>query len=164
MAEIVPSMPIRTPLIDSRGMMTSPWEKFFRQLYLRAGAAIALSNLELETAIESGVNPLPQTTHAITGGQAATNLTGETYDSTAYTSAIVFAEFTRGTSVMVSRVFSLQYISGAWNIIDMVNGRRSSQTTAHGITLSMNGDQMRAAATAGDDGAVKIRKVLFATS
>jgi hypothetical protein len=163
-AKNVPAVPYKSQLLTPQGFLTEPWAKFFRQLSVRIGGYAALTNVELEEQIESGVNPLPQTTHAVVGGQAATNLTGETYDHTEYLSATVFSEFTRGTTVMTTRIFTLQYIGGTWNIIDLISGKRSSQVTAHGITLTMNGDQMRAAATAGDDGTIKIKKILFAIS
>lgn len=160
----VPPLPFKSPLIDNRGFITTPWEKFLRQLFIRAGGNVALTNLELEAQIDAGTNPLPQSTHPITGGQAATNLTDETIDHTAYLSAIYFAEFTRGATVMSSVIFALQYIGGAWNVINLVTGTRSSQITKHGITFTMNGDQMRAAATAGDDGQVKFKKIRFAVA
>jgi hypothetical protein len=153
-AKNVPAVPYKSQLLTPQGFLTEPWAKFFRQLSVRIGGYAALTNVELEEQIESGVNPLPQTTHAVVGGQ----------DHTEYLSATVFSEFTRGTTVMTTRIFTLQYIGGTWNIIDLISGKRSSQVTAHGITLTMNGDQMRAAATAGDDGTIKIKKILFAIS
>lgn len=70
MAEVVPPLPYKTPMVDSRGMLTEPWSKWFRQVFLRIGGTTALSNTELTenldtAAIEADIATLFTTT----GGQ-----------------------------------------------------------------------------------------------
>ncbi len=44
----LPPVPINTPLIDQRGMVTQPWLGFFRHLFNRVGGHSAKTNIELD--------------------------------------------------------------------------------------------------------------------
>lgn len=49
----LPPLPYKTPVINERGFLTEPWAKLFRQLWVRVGGSIALTNLELEELQEA---------------------------------------------------------------------------------------------------------------
>lgn len=57
MAEIVPPLPYKTPMVDQRGIVSEPWSKWFRQLFQRIGGTEAPSNSELGEVLDlSGIN------------------------------------------------------------------------------------------------------------
>lgn len=47
MAQPMPPLPYKTPVVDETGFFTDPWAKWFRQLFVRIGGVDALSNTEL---------------------------------------------------------------------------------------------------------------------
>lgn len=47
-ARVIPPIPYNIPIVDSSGRVTVAWSKFFRQIFIRVGENIALSNVELE--------------------------------------------------------------------------------------------------------------------
>lgn len=158
----LPPLPIREPfLVGSRALVTQPWLKFFQQLFVRAGGFTALNNVELEEAIESSTNPLPQTSHDLTGGAGPVNLTGEVYDNTIYSSVFVFMEILRGATVISGVIWHFQCVSGTWSVVHLLTGERSSQSNSHGVVLTFNGDQLRAQETTGDDTTIRMKKILM---
>jgi len=52
MAITVPPVPYKTPVTSRDGIMHPVWAAWFRELFLRIGGPIALSNEELETAVD----------------------------------------------------------------------------------------------------------------
>lgn len=104
----------------------------------------------------------PWTKFSVTDGQSATNLSGQTVDSAAYSSAHYRYEVLRGTSpsqVMDSGEFELQYLNGAWRF---ENGEDVGDLA--GITFSLTGTtvaQLQAAASSGvGNGTIKIYRIL----
>lgn len=68
--KLLPAPPYKTPMINTNGLLSEPWSKWFRQMFLRAGGSDALSNLELQEgyvtqdeidAVESSVSVLSLT-------------------------------------------------------------------------------------------------------
>lgn len=51
MSNTVPPVPYKSPMINAEGFLTSPWDKWFRELFLRIGQSIAPSNLELSVQL-----------------------------------------------------------------------------------------------------------------
>lgn len=99
--------------------------------------------------------------HSVTDGQSATALSGETVDSTVYSSADYIFEITRGTTVFANGSFSLQYLNSSWRI--QLGEYRSD--IAHGITFTLTGTttaQLLAAANSGaGNGTVKLSRILI---
>lgn len=98
---------------------------------------------------------------AVTDGQAATNITGETIDSAVYKSAVFYFEIARGTTVFSNGWIGLQFINGAWRILEGGNVGE-----AHGVTWSFSGTttlQLKAALDVGaGNGTIKFKKTYYA--
>lgn len=58
MAEALPPVPFKTPVINKAGFLSEPWSKWFRQIFARVGGTTALSNTELEALQSSGESGL----------------------------------------------------------------------------------------------------------
>lgn len=100
--------------------------------------------------------------HSITDGQAAANLTGETFDADTYQSVNIEAQIVRGTTVVSLFNFSLHNVNGTWQLIT----GDTRQPVAHGVTFSITQAttvaQLRAAASSGPgDGTIKLKKRYF---
>lgn len=100
--------------------------------------------------------------YAVTNGQSATNLTGETYDGTTYSSIWFTVEIIRGTTVFASGEMSLQYKNSTWSLVlGGFLGDLSGVTFS--ITQSTTVAQIRAALTSGPgNGTIKFKKMFFA--
>jgi hypothetical protein len=102
-----------------------------------------------------------RTSHSVTDGQAATNLTGETVDGTVYTSAVYQVEIIRGTAYFSSGDLSLHYKNSTWELV--LGGMRGDDTEVT-FTVSQTGStaQLRAALSSGPgSGTIKTKRVLF---
>lgn len=100
--------------------------------------------------------------HSITDGQAAANLTGETFDGVVYSSVKYQLEISRGTTVFANVSAAAQYINSTWRIVV----GESIAEEAHGVTLTVSQSttvgQLRAALDAGaGNGTLKIKKIYF---
>lgn len=51
MSVTIPPVPYKSPIVSETGFLTPPWEKWFRELFMRIGGVVALSNTELETQL-----------------------------------------------------------------------------------------------------------------
>jgi hypothetical protein len=102
--------------------------------------------------------------HAVTDGQAATNLVGETVDSEISTSVVYDYEIIRGTTVFSTGRFSLHYRNSTWYVV-MGEDRRDDDSSPHGVTFSVSGTttaQLRAALDSGaGNGTIKLKKHRF---
>lgn len=134
---------------------------------LSAALAIAnnLSDLSNVTAalINLGIAPLStQNKVSFTDGQSATNVTGETFDGTVYTSVVYEYEVIRGTTIVSTGRFSLQYKNSTWGVVD-----GGYEGDAHGLSWSVSQvgatAQLRIAASSsgGGDGTIKLKKHYF---
>lgn len=47
MAQVIPPLPYKSPVITQTGFLSEPWSKWFRQMFIRIGGIEALSNVEL---------------------------------------------------------------------------------------------------------------------
>lgn len=101
-----------------------------------------------------------QLSHAVTSGQAATNLTAQTFDGTVYTSVVYNYEIVQGTTIMATGDFSVSYLNGTWVYSDGM-----SRGTAHGITFSLSQattiGQLKAAELGLGNGTIKLKKHYF---
>lgn len=121
-----------------------------------------LSNVT-QALINLGIAPLTvQNKVAFTDGQSATNVTGETVDGSIYTSVVYEYETIRGTTVVSTGRFSLQYKNSTWGVVD-----GGYEGDAHGLSWSISQvgsvAQLRIAASSsgGGDGTIKLKKHYF---
>lgn len=116
--------------------------------------------------VESGdsLSLLPQTSHSVLDGQAATDLVGETVNSAMHTSAVYEYEIIRGTTVFSTGRLKLHYRNSAWRVVTGMDDRDDT-SAAHGVTFSVSGAtiaQLRAACNAGaGNGTIKFKRHLF---
>lgn len=101
--------------------------------------------------------------HAVTDGQAATNLVGQTVDISLYSSAIYDCEIIRGTTVINSGVFYIQNLNGTGR----VEMGLFVAEEAHGVTFSVSQAstivQLKAALDVGaGNGTIKLSRRLVA--
>jgi hypothetical protein len=98
--------------------------------------------------------------HAITNGQSASLLSGETFDGTAYTSVIYNYEIIQGTTIQGTGDFSVHYLNGTWVYCDGIY-----RGTAHGITLSLSQSttigQLLAAESGSGNGTLTLKRHYF---
>lgn len=80
--------------------------------------------------------------HAVTDGQAATALSGETVDGAVYKAAIYEYCIKRGTTVVAAGRFSLLYVNGTWEL--QTGSYESAGGLPHGVTF----DHTQASTTA----------------
>lgn len=111
------------------------------------------------TGAANATNPWAE--HAVTDGQSATDLSGETVDGVSYSSATYDVEIIRGTTVFASGSFALQYLNGTWRL---VLGPTLSEEE-HGVTFSFSQStsvaQLRASLDSGaGSGTIKLRRSL----
>lgn len=52
MSNTVPPVPYKSPMINNEGFLTSPWDKWFREVFVRIGQNIAPSNTEISVQLE----------------------------------------------------------------------------------------------------------------
>lgn len=122
-----------------------------------AAAAAALSAAAAATSGFDQTN----SPHAVTDGQAATNLTGEAFDGTVYSSVMIFFEIIRGTTVSAVGTLSLNYLNSTWRFQE---GNYTGEN--HGVTWSMTQattiGQLKAALDSGaGNGTIKFKKTYF---
>lgn len=102
--------------------------------------------------------------HAVTDGQAATNLTGETVNSASYLSAVYDYEIARGTTVFSTGTLSMHYRDSSWRLV-VGTDNRDDDSAAHGVTFSISGTttgQLRAALDSGaGNGTIKLKRTLI---
>lgn len=53
MAITLPPLPLKSVVINERGILTPLWATWFRELFQRIGGTTALSNIELEEQIDT---------------------------------------------------------------------------------------------------------------
>lgn len=109
----------------------------------------------------SSLEGFTSTSHSVTNGQSATDLSGESFNGSNYTTVQFFAEIIRGTTVVVFGMFSLHYKNGTWNV------QLGGFTGIHGVTFTVSqtgtSGQLRAALNSGaGDGTIKLKKIYFA--
>jgi len=108
-----------------------------------------------------------QTNFTFNANQAATNLTGETFDGVSFSSVEVHYEAQR-TGCFVNGVFFLQYLSGIWRLILSEEDYDPSLSVPHGLTFSLSQagsvGQLKLAAdnSVAGTGTLKIRKMQYA--
>lgn len=99
--------------------------------------------------------------HAVTDGQVATNLTGETVSADDYTSYVYWYEIIRGTAVFSTGFFSLHYRDGSWRVC-MGQDVRDDDASAHGVTFTVASNNLKAALDSGaGNGTIKLKKHKF---
>lgn len=54
----VPNPPYKSVFADSNGFLTPIWNQFFRQVFIRMGGSLALSNSQLGNNINQNLAPL----------------------------------------------------------------------------------------------------------
>lgn len=111
--------------------------------------------------VNLGIAPwLSRTSFAVLNNQAATNLTGETFDGTVYTTVEYCYEIVQGTTIMARGNFSVQYFNGTWTYVEGLGGG-----SAHGITFSLSQattiGQLKAAESGLGNGTIKLKKHYF---
>lgn len=124
-----------------------------------AAVSSAAAALSAAAAAETGFDD--GATHAVTDGQASTDLTGEILDHTVNTSGIWFFEIIRGTAMFANGWISPQYINGSWRV---AIGPYAGEL--HGVTWAINSStgQLAAALDSGaGNGTIKIKKTAFST-
>lgn len=104
------------------------------------------------------------TTHAVTDGQSATDLTGVTADSSVHSSHIYTYEIIRGTTVFSTGTFALHYRNSTWYLV-LGEDRSDDSAADHGVTFSLTGTttaQVRAALSSGPgSGSIKLKRRVF---
>lgn len=100
------------------------------------------------------------TEHAITAGQAATALTGETVNFALYSSAIYDVEIIRGTTIFSNGTLAVQNVNGTGRVVTGL----FLANEAHGVTFSVTQASLvatlRAAVNAGSNGTIKLSRRL----
>lgn len=98
--------------------------------------------------------------HAVTDGQSATDLSGESFLSATYSSVDYDFEIIRGTTVNANGTFSLQKQNGTWRI-----SLGPYRGDIHGVTFTLSGtttQQLRAALNSGaGNGTIKLSRRLI---
>ena len=97
--------------------------------------------------------------HAITGGQAATALAGETWDATLYNTCVYEFSIIRGTTINANGQIVCQLQNGSWKIV-----LGSYAGDVHGVTFSLTGtttQQLNAAVGAGSNGTINLSSRLI---
>lgn len=108
----------------------------------------------------------PWIQHAITDGQAATTLTGQTVDLAEYDGAIYDCVIKRGTTVMATGRVAIQHLNGTGRVI--IGGFMAGEP--HGVTFSIDQSEtvvtLKAAADSGAGNGVILlsRKLIPRTS
>lgn len=135
----------------------------FADIISTEGALAVANNLSdlasVPTALTNlGIAPLTvQTQHDITGGQSATDLTDETFDADDYSMVVHECTIIRGTTIVDFFTVICRNVNGTWNTT-----QGPSMAGSHGITITNSQTdtvgQLRAAATAGDNGTLLIKK------
>jgi hypothetical protein len=115
-----------------------------------ANVATSLTNL--------GIAPFTlRSTYSVTSGQAATSLSGQTFDGVAYTSVFYVYEIVQGTTIMATGDFSCHYKNSTWVLVDGM-GRGD----AHGVTFSLSQattvGQLKAAESGVGNGTIKLKR------
>ena len=97
---------------------------------------------------------------AVTDGQSATDLSGESFLSATYSSVDYDFEIIRGTTVNANGTFSLQKQNGSWRI-----SLGPYRGDIHGVTFTLSGtttQQLRAALNSGaGNGTIKLSRRLI---
>lgn len=101
----------------------------------------------------------------VTEGVAAANVGSESADGTVYTSVVYQVEITRGTTIMQTGEFAMQYRNGTWYLV--LDQFLTDTNTDHGVTFSISQTSttgtLQAAATSGPGNAtLKLKKVRYA--
>lgn len=98
--------------------------------------------------------------HAVTDGQSATDLSGESFLSATYSSVDYDFEIIRGTTVNANGTFTLQKQNGTWRI-----ALGPYRGDIHGVTFTLSGtttQQLRAALNSGaGNGTIKLSRRLI---
>lgn len=98
--------------------------------------------------------------HAVTDGQSATSLSGESWTAADYSSVDYTFEILRGTTVIANGDFSAQDLNGTWRI-----ALGPYRGDIHGVTFTLTGtttQQLQAALNSGaGNGTIKLSKRYF---
>lgn len=131
-----------------------------------AGALKVVNNLsdlgnKPTALVNLNIAPLSyQISHAITSGQSATNLIGETFNGTAYTGVAYEFLITQGTTVGAWGSFVFIYINGTWTKFE-----GESLGTAHGLTFTSSQattiGQLKVAESGSGDGTLLLKRHYF---
>jgi hypothetical protein len=129
---------------------------------LKTAAGVTLWTIDNVNADLSADTDSSWTEHAITDGQAATNLIGETVDFALYSSAEYEAEIIRGTTVIVNIPLAVQNLNGTGRVVMGVGLTEE----LHGVTFTVSQvalvAQLKAATSSGPGaGTVKLRRRLI---
>jgi len=147
-------------ILDSRGEAL---------IYLTVGVSYkfvlkdSLDNLiyTVDLLSPSGIGFSTWNPHAVTDGQAATNLVGETVDSADFSSAYYEYEILRGTTVFTNGRLALQRLNSVWRIVTGGNIADEKSGVTFTITESSGIVQLLAALDSGaGDGTIKLRRSL----
>lgn len=109
-----------------------------------------------------GSSSSTMTRFTVTSGQSATNLTGETFDGTLFTSVYYRFEIIQGTTIFSNGGFYVQYLNGTWQLITA--GTYDNGTTT-GVSFSLiqatTIGQLKAAEGGSGNGTIKLQKTFF---
>jgi hypothetical protein len=99
--------------------------------------------------------------HAVTDGQAAANLVGQTVDFATYSSALYDVEIIRGTAYFASGQIAIQNVNGTGRVVEGL----FMAEEAHGVTWSLSNSgqvwQLKAALSTGPgSGTIKLSRRL----
>lgn len=84
-----------------------------------------------------GIAPLSyQSSHAVTSGQAATGLVGQTFDGLNYLAVVFEYIVYQSTTVFATGTFSIHYRNSTWELV-MGHTREHASSTQNGITFSI---------------------------
>lgn len=58
MAEVVPPVPYKTPVLDKSGFLSPAWSGWFKTLFIRIGQSNALSLTDLQSTVGTHTNQI----------------------------------------------------------------------------------------------------------
>lgn len=119
-AQDLPPVPYNTPLTGSGGLLTIPWNSWFRQLLIRVGGNVAPTNNDALT------NPMTQVGDTICGG---TDGAPEAVDGNTTTTLMFLTQTGTGT----------ESVAPIWNPIRAVNVPTLNQNTT-GTSANITGN------------------------
>lgn len=129
-----------------------------------AGYTIGVNSLGTGFQLFDTADLTVQTNFDLLDGQAATDLAGETFDSAAFSAAIIDYVVQRGTTVLVTGRLGLTYRNGTWYVfkwgeyMDAASGPSGVTFTVSGTTVA----QLRSACDVGaGNGKLYLRKIRF---
>jgi len=84
----LPPVPIKTPVIDDSGMISTAWSAWFRQLFFRVGGNAAKTNIELDILRPGAITTAMLADDAVTAAKINPDVAGEGLVPNATTGAL----------------------------------------------------------------------------